>query len=349
MVARESFAANTAEGKIFSGRIADGERKVTICQMAYVSTYPMPSAIFTVFTPTYNRAHTLHRCYESLKAQTFRDFEWLIVDDGSTDGTADLVAVWQAEGVVPIRYEALSHGGAHRMHNHCLKSARGQLYIKLDSDDGCEPQALERYWYHWNGIPEADRAGFSGVTALCQDQNGRLVGTLFPMSPLDCSAAELEYVHQVSGEKWGFLRLDVLRQFPFPEAAGNFVPESYLWAQVSTRYKTRHINEQLRVWWMDAPSLVHGPSDPATNADGHRLMYQMVLNLESHYAFRAPIKLYKVAGLYSRFSQHCRIGFMGQLQALRGMLPKFIWLLAAPAGTLLYLRDRWRINRSSGD
>jgi len=331
---------------MFSGRIADGERKVTTCQMAYGSTHPMPPPIFTVFTPTYNRAHTLHRCYGSLKAQTFRDFEWLIVDDGSTDGTADLVAAWQAEGLVPIRYEPLPHGGAHRVHNHCLNAACGQLYIKLDSDDACEPQALERYWHHWNAIPEADRVGFSGVTALCRDQNGQLVGSLFPTDPLDCSAAELEYVHKVTGEKWGFLRLDVLRQFPFPEADGNFVPESYIWSQVSTRYKTRHINEQLRVWWMDAPSLVHGPNDPAKNADGHRLMYQMVLNLESSYVFAAPIKLYKVAGLYSRFSQHCCIGFLTQFQGLRGLLPKLLWLLAAPVGTLLYLRDRRRKSRA---
>ena len=56
----------------------------------------MSAPLFTVYTPTYNRAHTLHRCYESLKVQTFRDFEWLIVDDGSTDGTAELVAGWQA-------------------------------------------------------------------------------------------------------------------------------------------------------------------------------------------------------------------------------------------------------------
>ncbi|MCX6856258.1 MAG: glycosyltransferase family A protein [Verrucomicrobia bacterium] len=306
----------------------------------------MPTPIFTVFTPTYNRAHTLHRCYESLKAQTFRDFEWLIVDDGSTDGTADLVAAWQAEGLVPMRYEPLPHGGAHRVHNHCLQSACGQLYIKLDSDDACEPQALERYWFHWNAIPEAERAGFSGVTALCHDQNGQLVGTLFPSDPLDCTAAELEYVHKVTGEKWGFLRLDVLKQFPFPEADGNFVPESYVWSQVSTRYKTRHINEQLRVWWMDAPSLVHGPSDPAKNADGHRLMYQMVLNLEARYVTAAPIKLYKVAGLYSRFSHHCGVGLLAQALGVHGILPRLLWLLAAPIGTLLYWRDRLRKSRS---
>jgi len=302
----------------------------------------MPAPVFTVFTPTFNRAHTLHRCYESLKAQTYRDFEWLIVDDGSSDATADLIADWQTEGLLQIRYEPRPHGGAHRVHNHCLQNACGQLYIKLDSDDACVPEALERYWFHWNSIPETERAGFSGVTALCRDQNGQLVGSRFPTDPLDCSAAELEYLHRVHGEKWGFLRLDVLRQFPFPEADGNFVPESYIWSQVSTRYKTRHINESLRIYWTDAPSLVHGKPDPAHNADGHRLMYQMVLNMESKFFRAAPLKLLRVAALYARFSQHCGAGFSAQWQGLRGLRPRFLWLIARPLGSILYLKDRLR-------
>lgn len=302
----------------------------------------MSMPAFTVFTPTYNRAHTLHRCYGSLKAQTFRDFEWLIVDDGSEDGTAELVAGWQKEGLVPLRYEALPHGGAHRVHNHCLKTAAGQLYIKLDSDDGCVPQALERLWHHWQSIPEAQRQSFSGVTGLCRDQDGQLVGHRFPQAPLDCSAADLEYRHKVRGEKWGFLRLDVLRQFPFPEATGNFVPESYIWSQVSARYQTRHVNEELRIYWTDAPSLVHGRPDPARNADGHRLMYQMVLNLESHYVTVAPLRLLRVAALYARFSRHCGVGLHAQFKTLRGFLPCLLWLLGLPLGQVLYWRDQAR-------
>jgi len=303
----------------------------------------MSAPLFTVYTPTYNRAHTLHRCYESLKAQTFRDFEWLIVDDGSTDGTAALIAGWQEEGLLPIRYEPRPHGGAHRVHNHCLGIAQGQLYLKLDSDDGCMPQALERLHFHWQSIPESERAHFSGVTGLCQDQDGRLVGNRFPSDPLDCTAAELEYVHRVHGEKWGFLRLDVLREFPFPDdCEGNFIPESYVWSQVSQRYKTRHVNEQLRIYWMDAPSLVHGRSDPAKNADGHRRMFGMVLNLEAGYVTTAPLKLLRVAVQFTRFSLHCHAGVMQQWKSLRPVLPRLLWLIGLPLGCALYLRDRLR-------
>lgn len=309
-------------------------------------TFPprMDAPFFTVFTPTYNRAHTLHRCYESLKAQTCRDFEWLIVDDGSEDGTATLVAGWQAEGLLPaIRYEPLPHGGAHLAYNHCLRVAAGTMMVKLDSDDGCVPAALERFRHHWESLPETERAGFSGVTALCQDQDGRLVGCEFPASPLDCTAADLDYLYGVSGEKWGFLRLDVLRQFPFPEdCQGHFIPESYLWSQISQRWRTRHVNERLRIYWMDAPSLVHGKPDPARNADGHRRMFGMVLNLEAGYFRHAPLRLLRVAAQFGRFSLLHGVGLREQWRGLRQGLPRLLWLLALPIVLGLRLRDKLR-------
>ncbi len=304
----------------------------------------MAAPFFTVFTPTYNRAHTLHRCYESLKAQTCRDFEWLIVDDGSEDGTAALVATWQAEQCLPaIRYEPRPHGGAHLAYNHCLRTAAGQMVIKLDSDDGCVPQALERLRLHWLSIPDEARDGFSGVTALCQDQDGQRVGSEFPQSPLDCTAADLDYIHQVHGEKWGFLRLDVLRQFPFPEdCQGHFIPESYVWSQVSQRWRTRHVNEMLRIYWMDAPSLVHGRPDPVRNADGHRRMFGMVLNLEAAYFRHAPMRLLRVAAQFARFSLLHGIGLAAQWRSLQPGMPRLLWLAALPMAFMLRLRDALR-------
>lgn len=299
--------------------------------------------LFTVFTPTFNRAHTLHRVFESLQAQTCRDFEWLVIDDGSTDDTPALMARYQAEAGFPIRYLREPHRGAHHVHNLALREARGLLSIKLDSDDGCVPEALERLKHHWENIPAAKREFFSGVTGLCRDQNGLLVGSRFPSDPLDCSAAELEYRHKVRGEKWGFLRLDVLRQFPYPEdVPGNFIPESYIWCQVSKQYVTRHINEELRIYWTDAPSLVHGPSNPRTNAEGHRLMFKMVLDLESGWFFTAPLRLLRAAVQYSRFAFLSGAGVAAQFRALKSLGGRLLWLAAMPVGALLWRRDRAR-------
>jgi glycosyltransferase involved in cell wall biosynthesis len=296
--------------------------------------------LFTVYTPTFNRAHTLHRVFESLQAQTCRDFEWLVIDDGSTDGTAELMQLYQSEAAFPVRYLQEPHRGAHHAHNLSLRESRGELWLKLDSDDGCLPDALERLKHQWENLPAARRDSFSGVTGLCQDQNGRLVGSRFPSDPLDCSAAELEYRHKVRGEKWGCLRLDVLRQFPYPDdVPGNFIPESYIWCQVSRRYQTRHINEELRIYWMDAPSLVHGRSSPRTNAAGHRLMFKMVLDLESGWFFTAPLRLLRAAVQYSRFAWLSGVGLTTQFMDLRSAGGRLLWLMALPGGWGLWLRD----------
>ena len=89
----------------------------------------------TVFTPTYNRRELLARAYASLKAQTSKDFEWLIVDDGSTDGTDDEVKKWIDEGVVPIRYAYRENGGKMRAHNTGVAMCNTPLFVCLDSDD----------------------------------------------------------------------------------------------------------------------------------------------------------------------------------------------------------------------
>lgn len=303
--------------------------------------------LFTVYTPTYNRAHTLQRVFDSLQAQTCRDFEWLVIDDGSTDGTAALMQRYQAEAGFPVRYLQGPHRGAHHAHNLSMRESRGEFWIKLDSDDGCVPQALERLRQHWENIPQDQREGFSGVTGLCRDQNGTLVGTPFPADPLDCSAAELEYHYKVFGEHWGFLRLDVVRRFPYPDnVPGNFIPESFIWCQVSGHFKTRHINEALRIYWIDAPSLVHGRNDPRTNAVGHRLMFKMVLNLESGWFFWAPLRLLRAAAQYSRFALLSGVTMERQRENLKSSGGRLLWLAALPVGSVLWLWDRVRLPKA---
>jgi glycosyltransferase involved in cell wall biosynthesis len=100
---------------------------------------------FTVFTATYNRAHTLHRVYESLKEQTYRQFEWLIVDDGSTDTTRTLVETWQQEANFLISYYYQENQGKHVAINRGVQEARGEYFLIIDSDDTCVPQTLERF------------------------------------------------------------------------------------------------------------------------------------------------------------------------------------------------------------
>ena len=124
---------------------------------------------FTVFTPTFNRRELIGRVYESLLAQTFSAFEWLVVDDGSTDGTAGRIAQWAQSAPFPILYISQHHQGKHRAYNKALASARGDFFTVLDSDDAIVPKALERLLFHWYSIPRRERRRYSGVTCLCME------------------------------------------------------------------------------------------------------------------------------------------------------------------------------------
>ncbi len=211
---------------------------------------------FTVFTPTFNRAHTLPRVYRSLCAQIFRDFEWLIVDDGSTDNTATVVERWQAEARFPIRYVRQENSGKPAAFNLGVFQAHGELFLNLDSDDECVPEALDRLKFWWDAIPEQQKPHVCGVTALCKRPDGTPVGEGFPRDIMDCSTLDMNYRYGCRFEKWGFIRTDVLRLYPFPVIPGEkFIAESLVWNRVGLRYQTRFVNERLRVYHTTVGSL----------------------------------------------------------------------------------------------
>lgn len=299
---------------------------------------------FTVFTPTYNRATLLPRLYESLKRQTFRDFEWLIIDDGSTDATPELVEGWLREAPFALRYLRQSNRGKHVAFNHAAWEARGELLLCVDSDDECLPTALERFAKHWadiQSLPPAEAATFSGVTVLCQDQYGRLVGERFPRDIVDSDSNEMQHRFKTTGEKWGFHQTEVFREFPFPEFKNHaFVPESVVWNAMGRRYKTRYVNEVLRVYWQhDGPRLMNSAL-LADSSPGLALWHHDVLNTNLKYVRYSPVDFIKTSIHYTRFSLHDGVSFRTQWRQLNGPAARALWLGAAPLGWLAYKRDR---------
>ncbi|MBT9550652.1 MAG: glycosyltransferase family 2 protein [Hydrogenophaga sp.] len=237
--------------------------------------------LFTVFTPTYNRAHLLNRVYESLKKQTCKDFEWLIVDDGSTDGTDNLVAVWKQDPGTdfPIRYIWQKNGHKKKAFNRGVKEAAGALFLPWDSDDEAVPNALETFRQHWLSIPLQHRQDFVGVCGLCEDPNGKQIGDPFPAQLLDSDSLEVRYRYGVTGEKWGFSRTDVLRQYPFPENIRGHVPEGIVWSAVAHRYQTRFISEVLRIYHPADDSITF-TGKRGRHFEGHHLWANSILDNE---------------------------------------------------------------------
>lgn len=305
-----------------------------------------PHCFFTVLTPTYNRADTLHRVYESLARQTFRDFEWLIVDDGSTDNTRELVQNWQAQADFPIRYSWQNNQHKKTAFNRGVREAGGQLLVALDSDDELLPDTLAIFKQEWDGIPAARRDAYVAVTGLCARPDGTIVGDAYPQDILDSTAADMYFRYHIRGEKFGCMRVNVLRRFPFPEGIPGFVPESLVWWAISRAgYLSRFVNRVVRVYHDNPSSLSQGPVSVHGNVPG---LYLLAWDMLQHHldGLRYRPKEFVLAAVrYTRFRLHLRHAGMSQVvrdyplthsgaQALVGLM----W----PFGYGLYQRDRKR-------
>lgn len=234
----------------------------------------MPASYrFTVLTPTYNRAHTLPGVFASLCSQTFRDFEWLVVDDGSTDGSRELVLSWKS--FFPIRYVWKPNGGKHTAVNLGVELAQGEFTLVFDSDDRCVPHALERFDFHWKQLPNPER--FVGLSCLCCDENGNMVGQPLPGDYVDTFSLR-DVVALAKAERWGVLRTDIWRNFPYPVFQGErFVPEGLTQKRMFARYSVRCFNEVLRIYVNTPASLSR--SDPRRTSPRGAVLYYKELAL----------------------------------------------------------------------
>ena len=303
--------------------------------------------MFTVFTPTYNRSRTIHRVYESLRPQTYRNFEWLIVDDGSTDNTRELVEKWQAESEFPIRYIYQENQGKAVAFNRGVREAQGELFLTLDSDDACVIQALERFKYHWDSIPPNQKDKFSAVSVLAKDPYGRLEGNKFSRDVLDSDSIELVFKYHVKGDKWGFQRTDVLMQFPFPVFPNvKFIPEAIVWFELSRKFKTRFVNEALLIKYVDDEAGNHLSFLNPEAMFARALFHKYVLNELVDWFYRSPTKLFHSAINFSRYSIDLGKGPYSQFQELRPVAARILLTMSLPVGFALSLKDKRNVARA---
>ena len=301
--------------------------------------------VFTVFTPTYNRENLIHRVYDSLCAQTFRDFEWLVVDDGSTDGTRVIVEKWQKKSHFPIRYIFQEHGHKKKAFHRGVQEAEGELFLPLDSDDVALPHALEIFKHYWTDIIPERRGDFVGVCALCVDEKGQIVGDPFPQDIFESDTLECRHRYRVTGEKWGCLRTDILRQFPFPTEIIGFIPEGVVWSAIAKHYKTLFINHTLRIYYSELDSItqtVNSLQEIQKISPGHAFYSGSALENDLSWFFYNPLSFLKEAANFTRFSLHLRYFQPDKGYKLEKFLPKMLVAFMLPLGYALYCRDRWK-------
>ena len=313
----------------------------------------MSDVSVTVFTPTYNRAHLLGRAYESLCDQTAPPpFEWVVVDDGSTDGTAALVRAWADAAPFPVRYVRQPNGGKHTAINRGVGEAAGELVLILDSDDWLAPGALATVWRHWTLIPSEARDEFAGVGGHFAYPTGERVGSPFPAPVFDADVFELRERRGVEGDKLEAYRTDVLAAFPFPPALDAptdgravYVTERLVWNRIALRYKIRYVDgvigyKEYQPGGITDRTIQIRAGAPRTN----RLYYGEVLHVDRPLPPRAVAR---TAANHARFSLHAGLRPWAGRPVKSGRWRQLVYAVSFPLGVALYLRDRRVLRRAA--
>lgn len=290
----------------------------------------MKHPFITILTPTYNRASLLPRLFDSLLRQTNKDFEWIVVDDGSTDDTREVVANLKEKcgGAFPMGYVYKANGGKHMAINIGAERARGELLFIADSDDLLTDDALETVANSWHDI--SDDKSFAGIAGLDITMDTReVIGSGLPQEHIDCNAIDIRYRHHVTGDMKEVFRTEVLREFPFPEFAGErFCPEQLVWFRMARRYRLRYINKPIYIADYQPDGITAGITRARMrNPSASMLTYAELTECPVPFLVKV-----KAAINFWRF-WHCR--------TVTSVVPRVAlrWLWLRPLGWMMHVRD----------
>lgn len=203
----------------------------------------------SVFTPTYNRIDLLKRLYQSLCTQTDLNFEWVLVDDASTDGTEEWIQRIKQESPFPIQYRKVVHGGKHRAINRGVELAQGDYIFFVDSDDYLPKEAINTIGKWIKDLTGQER--IAGIAGLRVDPSGKTVGEQPEIKPgdyIECSNLQ-RYRKHLQGDKAEVYRTDILKRYPFPEYDNEyFLTERIVWDRIAADgYALRWYNTPIYV------------------------------------------------------------------------------------------------------
>ena len=219
--------------------------------------------IFSVFTATYNRGHLLRNVYNSLLAQHFQDFEWVVINDGSDDDTDDIMQSIIDEKKLAILYQRQDNGGKHKAWMAAMRLFRGRYIVTADDDDVLLPTALQVYSKYWEELEKSPNYNsFWEIRTRCAKDDGTLVGKQLPKPFFDSDYNTLNYKYKFDFCEMNACRkLTVLKElayvpqdFPFCDKVSNF-PEKIRWSRASRKYLTRFVPDITRIYLTTEDSL----------------------------------------------------------------------------------------------
>ncbi len=297
--------------------------------------------MITVFTPTYNRAHLLPRLYESLCKQDCMDFEWLVIDDGSTDDTQELFGQWMKDAhPFSILYEKVVNGGKQRAINKAVEEAQGKYFFIVDSDDALAPNAMTFIKHSFAILPKDDDS-FIGISGLKVFFDGSFIHCkpLIDASVgyVDCSNIERPQ-YSLEADMAEVFYTEKLKKYKFPVWDGEiFTPEAVVWDQMAL--------DGYRLRWFDTPIYYceyqeGGLTDSTWSLLKRNPMgYAMMFNTQLKYK-----RIHRINIALQFISCCCLAGEYRYVAQCNSWL---VWCLF-PFGWLLSLRRRWQLKKYVG-
>lgn len=257
---------------------------------------------FSVITPAFNAQQTIRAVFESLNAQTFKSFEWIVIDDGSEDDTSLVVADLKSTGSFPITVLRTANNHKKGAIGEGLKLASGFMSLIADADDTFPEDALQHLYECWQALP--DKTAFNGITGLCVDQNGQIIGDCFPQSPMDCDLIEMRLLHRIEGEKWGCVITAQLREV-YPDFSGvaGHIPEGIYQRKLANK-KQRCVNKVIRIYHTNVAGSITNSGFNPINAQGILLDAIDWLDNYKKYFKIAPLHFIKRAAAYNKYLKY---------------------------------------------
>lgn len=286
----------------------------------------MNEKTLAVFTPTYNRGYIIGELYKSLLAQTSKDFCWIVVDDGSTDNTEQIIAGFIAERLIPITYVKQENGGKQRAHNKGVEICKNELFFCVDSDDTLVPTAIEDVLSLWQGI--RDREDVAGIIAMRGHSEEEPMGTWIPEDLAFTTMWNLYYKHHHKGDVALIYRTDVLREYPYDVEPGEkFIGETYVYHQIDQRYTLAVLHEIIWICeYLPDGYTKHVRKITRENPKGYMRLKRGYIDYSDTLLLKAENTVLYLVGAYFA-------GCFGE--ALAGLPNKALSLACAPVALLL--------------
>ncbi len=210
----------------------------------------------SVITPTRNREKTLNRVFKSLSNQNYKDFEWLVCDDASTDSTLKLLKKYKKIAKFKIRIFAFNkRAGKPTIDNYCLKRAKGDFIVFADSDDSFKNNSFDNFIKEWNKIPNKFKVITFAIISRCLGSDGKPLEPKLNLKVKSISYEDLIYKQKKDKEKWLFINKKILKKFKFPEI-DYYVPEGLTWIKVSKKYKLWILDNCYRIFYSDTTNSI---------------------------------------------------------------------------------------------